>query len=267
MLQARTGLAVIASLFLVGVPAARADIILNMTQPSGVTSGTINGAFFSLTDQQPAGTGFRHSFLRVGQMAGTSQPLTQGYNTSVRPVQFDEFSDPNFTRPLSLSAVPIVTIGGVQYRAFVLDVNQTGANPDLSIQDIEIYQASTGAVSNYPGFGGQATLIYDLEAGMAGNRIDLTFRRGSGDEDMFAYIPNALFDPARPFVVLYSRFGSSATEPGFVNNDGFEEWAVRRADDPGGGPGGVVPVPPSVALMGLGGLGLALAGIRRRLAA
>src|SRR5437899_1740853 len=83
------------------------------------SSGTINGGLFQQTSTQPTGTGVIDSFVRI-QNNGTEQ----GYNTSARPVQFDEKTDPNYTRPLLLSSVPVVNINGVNYRQFLLDINQ-----------------------------------------------------------------------------------------------------------------------------------------------
>lgn len=60
------------------------------------------------------------------------------------------------------------------------------------------------------------------------------------------------FDPSTAISNIRFQYGTATSEPSF----------------PGGGgpPPGVIPVPPSVALMALGGLGLALAGLRRRFA-
>ena len=49
--------------------------------------------------------------------------VERGYNTNFRPVQFNASSDPLATRA-PLANVPIVTVGGVQYREFVLNVDQ-----------------------------------------------------------------------------------------------------------------------------------------------
>lgn len=232
--------------------AAQADIILNMTAGSGTTSGFINGALFQVFDGQSAGSGVRHSFVRINPGGSpTAGAQSEGYNTDARPLEFDENNSHVFTHSLPLAAVPIVTIGGIQYREFLLDINQSGTSPNLSVQDIEIYMTNNPNATGYPG--GLGTLIYDLEAGMAGNRIDLTFFQGSGAEDMFAYIPNSLFVGGTN-VILYSRFGTSATEPGFINNDGFEEWAVRLPA--GVPPPSPVPAPPAIVLFGVGAIGL-----------
>jgi hypothetical protein len=82
-------------------------------------------------------------------------------------------------------------------------------------------------------FGGQASLIYDMDTG-GDNQIELDYNlnSGSGSGDMFAYIKDSLFTGGS-FVTLYSKFGP----PPSANNDGYEEWAVRTATLP------VVPLP------------------------
>src|SRR5258708_4456819 len=75
--------------------------------------GTINGARFETADFRPAGTGYINSFVRI-QRDGTEQ----GYNTSGRPVVFDEKTDGNYTRNIRYGDVPTVQIGGVSYKEF-----------------------------------------------------------------------------------------------------------------------------------------------------
>jgi hypothetical protein len=65
------------------------------------------------------GTGVINSFLRV-QATGQER----GYNTDVTPPPLDDKAG-NFTRVLGLSDIPTVTIGGVVYRQFLLDINQS----------------------------------------------------------------------------------------------------------------------------------------------
>jgi hypothetical protein len=40
-----------------------------------------------------------------------------------------------------------VTIGGVQYREFLLDINQQGANPLLSLDNVRIFLTNTANAS------------------------------------------------------------------------------------------------------------------------
>ena len=101
------------------VPSTNPDVSLT----SAGASGTINWAIYSQTDIQPTGTGYIDSFVRV--LAKSNGTVEQGYNTDARPVQYNELTG-NFTHSIRLSDVPEVTINGVKYRAFILDVNQIG---------------------------------------------------------------------------------------------------------------------------------------------
>src|SRR4029077_18801416 len=79
---------------------------------------TIDGALLTNDVIIPAaGSGNIDSFVRV-QASGTEQ----GYNTSFRPLQFNETTSATFTHDLALSAVPVVLINGVTYREFLLDI-------------------------------------------------------------------------------------------------------------------------------------------------
>jgi hypothetical protein len=161
----------------------------------------------------------------------SNKDTEQGYNTNARPLQFDENSSPVFTRALQLSAVPIVMIGGVAYREFLLDINQTGTAPLLTLHELQIVvgntdkpEAATVGAGGTLNFGSQASLVYDMDANSGGDsqvELDYNLNSGSGSGDMFAYIADSLF-VGGTYVTLYSKFG-----PVQPNNDGFEEWAVR----------------------------------------
>ena len=233
------GTAVLAAAF----PAQAVD--LNLT--AGGT-GTINGAIFQTSDNQSTGTGVIQSFVRV-----QDNGIADGYNTSARPVFYDENTSPTFTRDLQLAFVPIVNIGGVNYREFLLDINQQNSSPLLSLDKIQIYVSATGNQSGAIGTFG--TKVYDLDTGTDSTiLLNYSLNNGSGSGDMFAYIPNAVFAGAN-YVTLYSMFG--ARGGAYAENDGFEEWAVRSVQTL------PVPEPGTYALM-LAGLGVVGFMARRR---
>ena len=230
---------------LVGLAGAANAAIVDLTAP--LSQGTINGALFETTDFRTAGTGVIRPIVRV-QANGTEQ----GYNTSGRPVAFDEHTDPNFTRNAVFGDIPSRIIGGVTYKEFLLDINQTHANALLSLDKVQIYTSNTGSqtTNNVASLG---TLRYDMDAG-GDNWVKMNYelQAGSGVGDVRMLIPLSAFGAttANQFVYLYSFFGTN-----FASNDGFEEWAVQTPND-------LVPLPMAAWAGGASLLGLA--ALRRR---
>ena len=223
----------------------------DLTAPG--TSCSIGSALFVQSDPQPTGTGVIDSFVRI-QNNGTEQ----GYNTSGRPVAFHEKTDPNFTRALLLTEVPVVTIDGVAYREFGLDINEpaSGTNRYLSLDKLMIFQSPSGnmTTTNLSGLG---HLVYNLDAtGDNWIKLDYSLGSGSGSGDMFAYINDSLFTSSNPYVTLYSKFGLN-----FGSAAGFEEWWVREGQPVGPAP---IPEPTSLLLLGSGLAGLAAWRSRRQ---
>src|SRR5262245_57718589 len=106
---------------------AQAKIVIDLTSPgatNGVQAGdntaAIGGTFIvQQIDPESAGARVIDSFLRV-QQTGTER----GYNTDLGTALDDKAPSGGFTRAITLSEIPIVTLGGVEYRQFLLDINQ-----------------------------------------------------------------------------------------------------------------------------------------------
>src|SRR5688572_16683841 len=82
-----------------------------------VAFGTTSAVY---TNVLPTGTFYVDPFLQMKNTGGST--TEQGYNTT-GTFQLQTQGD---TGALTLGAVPIVTIGGVQYREFLLAVNEPG---------------------------------------------------------------------------------------------------------------------------------------------
>ena len=230
-------------------PAALVDLIND-------TSGSINGALFFSAEFDPGGTGNLNSFVRIQHDNGPSNNnhsangREQGYNTSGRPVQYDENTDPNFTRDLLFGEIPTVTIEGTDYKEFILDINEPlgGVNRQLSIDQINIYTSDTGSQTGLESTLGD--LRYSLGADLNSNTVllDASLTSGSGEGDMRMYIPVSNFAgvAADDFVYLYSHFGNFG--PDYRTGGGFEEWSV-------------IPAPAALALLSVAVL---ITGGRRR---
>ncbi len=183
--------------------------------------GTVNDAIYRQFDAQPTGSGVIDSFVRIQSNKGAVQ---QGYNTDHRSVQFNENTSPQFTRSLTVDALPVVNIGGVNYREFLLDINQKASQPFVSLDEVRIYVGNGGDLFGYDAntqtLAGMSA-VYDLDAG-GDNWIKLNARlnQGSGKGDMLMYIPDSLF-VGGTHVYLYSKFGVN-----FAPSAGFEEWAA-----------------------------------------
>jgi hypothetical protein len=255
-------IAVLASFALVSLGSIASAATINLTTSGSVGTFSAGTDFFQQISPSATGSGLIDSFVRIS----TSADIVQGYNTDARPLQFDENSSPTFTHSLLLSEVPIVTsLQGVQYRQFMLDINQTGSDPLLSLNELQVFLGDPGDLSGATvGAGGllsfaDANLVYDMDS-TGDNTVELNYNlnTGSGSGDMFFYVRNSLFTGSNTFVYLYSSFGAPNN-----NNDGFEEWAVLNLpgtptpfdETPS------VPEPGSLLLLGSG---LALAARRLR---
>ena len=208
--------------------------------------GYINGAYFQQADEASTGTGLIQSFVRI-----QAKGVEMGYNTDYRPFTYDELNSSTFTHSLLLEDVPTVKLDGISYREFLLDINQTKPNSLLSLDALKIYQGDTGDRSG-PITSWTDNPIYDMGEDNY-IKLDYSLNNGSGSGDMFAYIPESMFDDKIPYVYLYSEFGAE-----FGANAGPEEWAVRMIAETTTGT--VVPVPAAVLLgmLGLGVMGLKL---------
>lgn len=209
-------LIVVLAVLLFGTTRAGADD-LNLTNPGA--SGSLGGALFFQADPQPTGTGVIDPFVRL-----SNNGSEQGFNTDHNPLRGDlaDVKAGGWTHSLLVGTLMPERLDGMLYLRFLLDINQTGANPLLSLDELRIYTATDPAISGNAELSA-ANLVYDMGAG---NRVllDYSLNSGSGSGDMFLFVPAESFAGLDDqYLYLYSKFGASGGK--YAANDGFEEWA------------------------------------------
>jgi len=245
-------------------------------------SCTFNGGIYDVVGPHPTGTGVVDSFLRV-QMKGAEE----GYNTGARPMlcdggrTCDDKTDPNFTRNLQTSEVPLVNINGTLYREFFLDINEPGSTPGnyLTLDAVEVYVSNSANLATHtstsPGYGAitGATKVYDMETNNGDNWVNMDYNLvggGSGYGDMVLFVPDSPLFANNQYVYLYSEFGcgneftaaKSCGSQKYQSNAGFEEWWVPGSNTVFGT--AAVPEPATLLLSGTGLLLFARRYRRRR---
>jgi hypothetical protein len=251
---------------------------LTLANFSGTASDTFTGSAGSVQFTQ------MHNVMSTGDntfvQVGFSSGIGKAYNTTVDGVLNNGSSD-TFNHALALSGVPTLLLGGVTYREFNLNINQTALNPRITLDDVQVFLTSTGnqSVTAFvtPGPSGNrkldlasSSLIYrmDEDGDPSKNETILldyslnpnpggTYTAGSGTGDMRMLVPDSWFTaalashPTYTSVVLYSKFGDdkwSVTNTNFGSNGDFDEWFVCN----GSSCTAQVPEPASLILFGMG---------------
>lgn len=243
-------------------------------------SGTCNGAFFQQIIPRPTGSGVIDPFIRISTNLG----IEEGLNTDARPYGLNNEAQDTatFDHSEALSLINIAT-GSMQlenglilpgpstqkYLQLMLDINQTGSSPLLSLDELVIALSNTKTDNPAITLDGSGrptiptlagSVIFNLDAGAVDRWIALNYAldTGSGSGDMFAFVPVTAAQIAACGagcdVEVYSAFGLQGGA--YQNNDGYEEWSAVRAAPTSSG----VPEP---SALWLAGAGLALVALRR----
>jgi hypothetical protein len=235
-----------------GAPATMLDLT------TAGSSGMINEARYFQFTATGGGSGNIDSFVRY---QAANQAVTQGYNTD-GAFQFDE-KPGAFTHSILKNDVPLVQFGGVAYREFLFDINESGGNQSpLSLDELQIYVSDVGDLDDpdFPFSDSVAKRIYDMDDDLEDSHVELDAALsgpGSGQLDMILLVPDTFFVDdfgTNPNLYLYSLVGAQG---GFLDNSsGFEEWAFSTE-------GGIIPEPSTALLAGLGLLALSGYAARR----
>jgi hypothetical protein len=217
------------------------------TVPAAVPADLTNGIVFLTGDTNTStGTGIFPSFVEI-QAKPQEGGVEQAFNTDAAPIE-DSGSSPQHNHSLLLSAVPIVTVGGVDYREFRLDLNEQ--IDSISLDKLQIYAATSGNLTSLAGL----AEIYDMDGGPdgktgGGNDVDVSvgltaWSSGSGHSDYKVLIPNSYFAGTDPgsYIYFYSQFSNA--------DAGFEEWSVGPVSPTGTTPAAVVGIDKQISVDG-----------------
>jgi hypothetical protein len=242
---------------------------------TGAVHTTTSGAIFA-QGTLGSGSGNYVDFVRIGG----NDPTNEGYNTSGRPVPYDENTSGSFTYDVQLFELPVATIGvnGVtnKYVYFGLDANEKNNATDryLSIDKIMMFVSPTGSlnctIAQMSLYGG--VKVWDMDINKLGGSadhvvvMDYNLSKGSGWSDMTVYVPvTALAGRnTNDYMYWYSSFGaytgSYSNQTDWTVSDGQEQWAL----DPNASEYFTyVPEPGSVSLVFAGGILVRLLRNRR----
>ncbi|MBP0006566.1 MAG: DUF11 domain-containing protein [Cyanobacteria bacterium SBC] len=181
---------------------------------SSTNIGELNGIFFANSNLASQEAGKINSFLRLDGSGDTEQ----GYNTD-GTLEFD--TKKRRTRAISLSDLPEIEIGGVEYVEVRLDVNERSRRPLITLDELRLYASSSSDLTGYD----EATKtlaglspVIDLDGnGDESVEIDASIDSGNGSGDALVYLPKEAFGEGNPYIYLFSKFDSA---------DGkFEEWS------------------------------------------
>jgi hypothetical protein len=243
------GILGVALLLSLPAQAVEYDLSLGGTQ-------TINGAIFRTTDLQTTGTGVIGPFLRLGDKAVESGINSDEGNANV----YDATKTGTWTHDVQVADVALQEEAGITYLGFLLDINQTSANPKILLTGFDLY-INDATITD--GTQDDPLDLLSLKYSMGANSLllDYSLNPGSGAGDLLILVPTALFQGVEltDFLYLHATFEGA--------NDGFEEFNLFGLGRPTPGTFSVPEHGATVAMLGLALVGMGLISRRHGAAA
>ena len=193
----------------------------------------IGGVIFTDAANTGSGTGNYNTFLAISDNDGTEEGFNSDDTPGIDPSNAN--IDHAKTHTVKLSDLVIVTVEGVQYYEFRVDLNESNSDPNaqISLDQFKLFSSSNGAIEDKTTLFSQ-NVIYDMDAG--GNVSVLLSdaeSSGSGNDDYAVLVPITEFaglDPTTTYVYLYVEMGAAdpVAPDTWDATATFEEWNLQN---------------------------------------
>lgn len=251
---------------LLGASAAFAFPPIDLTTAGATYTSATDGTIWTQLVNQPTGTGVYNPFLRLRASGSEEGMNTDGDANST----YNDVAG-IWTHSITLGQLNTVTVGGVNYYSFSVDINEPngGGQNLLSLDELRIYtlNGSASLMTEAAVTGAGGVLRYNLDGTIDQDvYMDYNLAAGSGHDDVQVLIPTSFFAGASASdqIYFYSKFGDTAgmiADADFSSGDGFEEWHALLGEAP---PPPSLPEPSTVMILGTGLLGLAATRMRKK---
>jgi hypothetical protein len=249
---------------------------IDLTTANTTVTSSVDGTIWTNENLiQSSGTGVIEPFLRW-----QNNDTETGMNTDAQTPPYDTKAG-IWTHSITLGQLGIVTVGGIDYYVFTLDINEpNGSQSLLTLNELRIYTVDAsagGALADETAVQGAAgsTLNYNLD-GTSDQTIYTDYsvsNTGSGESDVDFYIPTSFFAGASSTDYLYMvvNSGLAGDTNGLDSADGFEEVRAffgttttssttsTTSSSTSSTTTSTSPEPGTIALFGMGLIGLAAA--------